>query len=120
TLTEQREGYRRQYGTEPGDRDMKVVELQAWRSLVMQHLLDERAKKLGLKAHDHEIAVPLQTNPPQAVLLEPSFQTDGKFDVKKYSAALHDPHNVTVVAGREDMTRGQLPMRKLQARLVSS
>jgi parvulin-like peptidyl-prolyl isomerase len=119
-LTEQREGYRRKYGTEPGDRDMKVVELQTWRSIVMQHLLDEKAKRLGLEAHDHEVVVALQTNPPQAVMLEPAFQTDGKFDVKKYRSALMDTRNVAVVAGLEQMTRDQLPMRKLQERLVAS
>jgi peptidyl-prolyl cis-trans isomerase D len=119
-LTEQREVFHRRYGSDPGDRDMKVVELQTWRSLVVQRLLDKRAKQLGLAAHDHEVVVALETNPPQAVMLDASFQTDGKFDPKKYRAALTDPRNVSVVAGLEEMTRKQLPMRKLQDRLVVS
>ena len=33
-LAQQREAYRQQYGADPSERDAKVVELQAWRSLV--------------------------------------------------------------------------------------
>jgi peptidyl-prolyl cis-trans isomerase D len=119
-LTEQRESFRRTYGSDPGDRDLKMVEIQTWRSLVAQRLLDKKAKQLGLAAHDHEVVVALQTNPPQAVMMEPSFQTDGKFDQQKYRTALSNPNNVAVVAGLEEMTRQQLPMRKLQERLIVS
>jgi peptidyl-prolyl cis-trans isomerase D len=48
----------------------------------------------------------------------PAFLTNGKFDPQKYVAALHDPSNNW--APFEAMVRQQLPVRKLQERLVAS
>ncbi|HTM56936.1 MAG TPA: peptidyl-prolyl cis-trans isomerase [Candidatus Udaeobacter sp.] len=118
-LADQRDGYKRQFGVDPSDRDEKMLELQAWRSLVSQALLGEQARALGLNAHDREIVVALQNSPPQQVTRIPAFQTNGKFDPDKYRAALRDP-NQSGWAGVEDLVRQQLPLRKLQERLIAS
>ena len=117
-LTDQRANYRRQFGTDPADRDAKMLEVQAWRSLVAQRLLASQARSLGLKTHDREVVIALTTSPPQQVTTLPVFQTDGKFDVEKYRAALRDPNQSWT--GVEDMVRDQLPVRKLQERLMAS
>ena len=117
-LDDQRASYKRQYGSDPGDRDLKVVEVQAWRSLVAQRLMTEQARALGLSAHDREVVLTLQTSPPAALASAPVFQTNGKFDASKYQAALRDPNNNW--GPFEDLIRRQLPMRKLQERLLSS
>jgi parvulin-like peptidyl-prolyl isomerase len=117
-LADQRETYKRQYGVDPGERDMMLVEVQTWRSLVAQRLLTMQAEKAGLEAHDAEVVLMLKTSPPNVLMTAPAFQTDGKFDPSKYQAALRDP-NVNW-APFEDLVRHQLPMRKLQERMVSS
>ncbi len=117
-LDGQRADYRQRFGIEPTDRDLKMLEIQAWRSLLSQRLLGLEAKRLGLKASDREVVLSLQTNPPAALASEPVFQTDGKFDPQKYVAALRDPKNNW--APFEAMVREQLPTRKLQERLLSS
>jgi peptidyl-prolyl cis-trans isomerase D len=117
-LADQREGYRQQFGSDPADRDQKIIEVQAWRSLVSQRLLASEARTLGLKAHDREVVITLESNPPQQVLRIPAFQTNGKFDPNKYRAALRDPNQSWSAV--EDLVRDQLPVRKLQERLMAS
>ncbi len=117
-LAEQRAGYLRQYNTQPTEQDQRVIELQAWRGLVSQHLLTDKARAAGLHATDREIVLTLQSNPPSLLVTSPAFQTDGKFDPAKYQAALSNPGNNW--GEIEEMIRGQIPMRKLQERLISS
>lgn len=120
SVMEQRANFKRQYGNDPGERDVKMLEVQAWRTLVLQRLMSREAKKLGLGVSDHEVVVSLKTNPPQMVMESPAFQTNGKFDVTKYQQAMMDPNNVAQVAALEQETREQIPVRKLQERLLTS
>jgi len=118
-LTTQREAFRRQYGSDPADRDEKNAEAQAWRALVSQKLMASQARQAGIVAHDREVVLALQTSPPQELIDQPAFQTDGKFDPEKYRTALRDPNNTFWVTF-EELVRSQLPVRKLQERLLSS
>jgi peptidyl-prolyl cis-trans isomerase D len=118
-LASQREAFRRQYGSDPADRDEKSVQMQTWRSLVTQRILAREARKEGIQVHDPEVILSLQTTPPQELVSQPVFQTDGKFDPDKYRAALRDP-NSAFWAPFEELTRVQLPVRKLNERLMSS
>lgn len=117
-LDEARMSYRQRYGVEPQDRDIKVVEQQAWRTLVNERMFAQQARKTGLRATDNDVLVGMRTNPPTILLASPSFQTDGKFDITKYQQALANPGNNW--APFEDMLRQQIPVRKLQERLMSS
>jgi len=117
-LAEQRELYRQQYGVEPADRDVKLVELMTWRNLVTQSILKRNAAELGLRAYDPEVVLAMRTSPPQMLLQAPAFQTDGQFDPNKYAQALQDPNMNW--APFEAIVRDQLPIRKLQERLLAS
>lgn len=117
-IEEQKAAFRQQYGSDPADRDARMVETQAWRALVAQRLLADEAKRVGLKPTDREVVLILQNSPPSQVTANPAFQTDGKFDIQKYQTALRDPNNHW--GGFEDLVRQQLPVRKLQERLLSS
>ncbi len=117
-LAEQRQNYKQQYGSEAADRDLKMLEVQTWRSLVYQRLMAQQAKHAGLQATDGEVVLSLKTQPPTMLQSAAGFQTNGQFDYAKYQAALKDP-NVNW-SPFEDMIRTQLPTRKLQERLISS
>ena len=117
-INNQRDAYKRQYGADPADRDEAMVAVQAWRSLVMEKLLNGEARKLGIPAYDKEVVLTLETSPPAQLATLPVFQTNGKFDPNKYQQALRDPKNNW--APFEEMTRQQLPVKKLQERLMSS
>src|SRR5258705_13377456 len=60
----------------------------------------------------------MQSNHPTELADAQAFKTDGKFDQKKYVQALRDPGNNW--APFEDMVRRQVPVHKLQERLVAS
>jgi len=117
-VAEQRAMYRQRFKTDPGGQEGRLIEAQAWRGLVTQRLIAQQAKKLGLKAHDREVLITLQASPPQALLSLPDFQTNGQFDPNKYAAAIRNP-NINW-APFEEMVRDQLPVRKLQERMVAS
>jgi parvulin-like peptidyl-prolyl isomerase len=117
-LEEARQAYRQRYGVDPQDRDAKNVEQQAWRAIVNERLFAQQAKQAGLGASDNEVVLGMRTNPPTILAAQPAFQTEGKFDMAKYQQALADPRNNW--AAFEDMLRQQLPVRKLQERLLAS
>ncbi|HEY3216302.1 MAG TPA: peptidyl-prolyl cis-trans isomerase [Candidatus Eisenbacteria bacterium] len=117
-MTQQREAYRQQYKSEPVEQAMQLVEVQAWRGVVTQHLMDRSARRLGLKATNPEVVLSLKSSPPQLLVSAPNFLTDGRFDPNKYAAALRNP-NINW-SPFEKMVREQLPTRKLQERLVAS
>ena len=117
-LNDTRAQYKRQYGGDPSEEDQRLVESQAWRGVVTQALLDEKAKQLGLVAHDAEVLVMLRNAPPTQLAMAPDFQTNGQFDPSKYKAALSNPN--ANWAPFEDVVREQLPARKLQERLAAS
>ena len=117
-VEEARQAYRQRYGVDPQDRDVKNVEQQAWRSIVNERLFAQQAKNAGLGASDNEVLVGMRTNPPGALLAVAAFQTDGRFDPAKYQQALANPgYNW---APFEAILREQLPVRKLQERLLAS
>jgi peptidyl-prolyl cis-trans isomerase D len=118
-INNQSSAYKQQYGVEPQDRDQDMVKVQAWRGLVMERLMSDEAKRLGIPAHDKEVVLTLESSPPPEFINSPGLQTNGKFDPAKYQQALRDPNN-NIWGPFEERTRQQLPVRKLQERLMSS
>lgn len=118
-LVRQRLAFREQYGSDPTDRDDKNVRTQVWHDLVAQRLLADQAQAAGLKAHDNEVVFMLQNFPPQWLRQEPEFVTDGKFDPQKYGAALASPDHPSWPY-YEQRVRRELPIQKLQERLMAS
>jgi peptidyl-prolyl cis-trans isomerase D len=117
-VQEQRELYRRQFKTDPGEQESRMIEAQAWRGVLMQRAMAHTAKKLGLQAHDEEVLISLQAAPPQQILALPDFQTNGQFDPAKYAQAIRNP-NINWEPF-EELAREQLPVRKLQERMLAS
>lgn len=117
-IVEQRAAFRQRFGSDPGEQDVRTIESQAWRGLVNERLLTQQARRLGLKATDREVVITLQASPPQALLGLPDFQTNGQFDPSKYAAAIRNPG--INWSPFEDLVRQQLPVRKLQERLVAA
>jgi peptidyl-prolyl cis-trans isomerase D len=117
-INEQREAFVRQSGADPDADEERALETQAWHSLVSQRVMGDLARQLGLNGHDREIVLALESSPPQVLLTAPAFQTNGKFDPQKYVSALRDPNNNW--SPFEALVRSQLPVRKLQERLVAS
>lgn len=117
-LSEEVVGFRQRYGTSPQDRDLKSVEQQAWRKLVTRRMFAQEAKRAGIQVTDNDIVNGLRNDPPLQIVASPAFQTNGQFDPTKYQQALSDPRMNWSEA--EQLLREQIPVRKLQERLLSS
>lgn len=112
------QAYRQQYNADPADRDLKSVQQRAWRTLVNERLFAAEAKKAGIHVTDNDVIVGMRTAPPSVLYGVPAFQTDGKFDPQKYAAALANPG--IDWAPFEEQLRNEIPVRRLQERLMAS
>ena len=110
--------YKQRFGTDPVDRDLMAVTQQAWRDLVNERLLVQAGVKAGLTVTDNDVLAAMQIDPPGVLLVAPAFQTNGKFDPTKYSAALHNPNNDWSIFETEIRSEG--PGKKLQEILGGS
>jgi peptidyl-prolyl cis-trans isomerase D len=68
--------------------EIEQVRDEVWRQLVAQISLEKEYEKRGIQARSDEVAMAIQESPPQQILNEPEFQTDGKFDITKYQSWL--------------------------------
>ena len=110
----------RQTGRVMTDEDLRIVENQAWESLINATLLQGELDRLGIQVTDLEVQQAFFTQPPQEMMSHAAFQTDGQFDINKYRRFFTDPStDETQLLQIENYYRPLLPRAKLQA-LVES
>ena len=95
------------------------VREQAWQQIVRTTLLDQEAKRRGIKVSPDEIKASLRYAPPQFLAQAEPFQTDGKFDYRKYLAELDNPNSQLPWGQVEAMVANQLPLQKLQEQVIA-
>ena len=97
---------------------------QIWDGYIRDILLSQEIERLGIEVTDKELAFYTRNNPPPAVQAIEAFQTEGQFDMGKYTqfigdqANLRDPNNLAFVMQIEGMLRQQLLGYKLQRTLM--
>ncbi|MGY8823255.1 MAG: peptidyl-prolyl cis-trans isomerase [Candidatus Latescibacterota bacterium] len=105
--------------------DQGALVRQVWDAYLQEVLLRQEIERLGVQVTDKEVAYYTRTQPPAAVQAIESFQTEGQFDMAKYTqfigdpANLQDPNNRGFVMQIEYMLRQQLLNFKLQRLLMS-
>ena len=98
---------------------------KVWQSYVQEIILRQEIDRLGVEVSDKEVAYFTRIQPPPAVQSIEVFQTDGVFDLEKYTqfvgdpSNLQDPNNRSFLIQVESMMRQQLLNHKLQ-RLIAS
>jgi peptidyl-prolyl cis-trans isomerase D len=110
--------YQGQTGRDLDDRTEVMIRNQSWNDLVQEMLMRQEIEKRRITVSDQEVVSAVLNNPPPEVTQSPNFQTNGKFDLAKYQAALRDP-NVDTRA-MEEQYRSSLPLQKLQMQVVGS
>ena len=84
---------------------------EVWDGYIRDILLMQEIKRLGIEVTDKELAHYTRTSPPPAVQQIEAFQTEGQFDMAKYSAFigdltnLEDPNNQAFVLQIEGILR---------------
>ena len=101
--------------------ERRAVENQAFDQLVTDILLQQEYRKRGIRVSDEEIIQHARTNPPAALLSDPTLQTDGRFDIEKYQRLLNSPQarQQGMLVQLENYYRNEIPRLKLEAQILS-
>ncbi|MEW5995174.1 MAG: peptidylprolyl isomerase, partial [Candidatus Zixiibacteriota bacterium] len=102
--------------------EAKIREIhdRAWRQLLHDYLLLQKARQYGLTVTDDEVYTFLRSNPPPELQQAPYFQTDGQFDYQKYFAAMTDPQTADFWRGMEPFARESVLKQKMQLMILSA
>jgi peptidyl-prolyl cis-trans isomerase D len=101
--------------------ERRAVEDQAFEQLVTDILLQQEYRKRGIRVSDEEVIQQARTNPPAALLNDPTLQTDGRFDIEKYQRLLASPQarQQGMLLQLENYYRNEIPRLKLEAQILS-
>lgn len=117
-VAQARQNYQKQSGHDVDDRTDALIRSQTWDQMVQEMLILQEARKHGITVSDEEVVQAIMTQPPPDVMQSPNFQTNGRFDLAKYQAALRDPNLDT--RGLEEQYRENLPLQKMQLMAASA
>jgi peptidyl-prolyl cis-trans isomerase D len=105
---------RQQKGSALNDREIDLIEEQAWDQLVTQVLIEQELERQGVTVTDEEIRLAFQTTPPPWLVQNELFQTDGEFDYDKYRAFFSGPAvDPALLIQIEEYYRTVLPRTRL-------
>jgi len=99
---------------------VKSVRDQVWESMVSEILIRDEIARQGIRISDEEIVYTLRNRPPDFIINDEQFHTDGKFDIVKYRQALENPNNYQAWIPVENYLRNVLPTQKIQQRIIAS
>ncbi len=104
-------------GQELDDNTRKSIEEQAWNELVNEILWAQQIKKHRIRVSADEIVTEMQNNPPQELMQNESFHTNGLFDRAKYISILKS--NPEFYVAMEEYVSSYLPRKKLQDKIIA-
>ena len=101
--------------------ERRAVEEQAFEQLISDVLLSQEYRKRGIRVSDEEVIQQARTNPPPALLNDPTLQTDGRFDIEKYQRLLNSPQarQQGMLVQLENYYRNEIPRLKLESQVLS-
>ncbi len=91
----------------------REVEEAAWTEIVNQILIQQELGRRGIRVTDQEIRDAARFSPPQELLPDPLFQTDGQFDIQKYQDFLANSADEIFLLQLEAYYRDMIPRGKL-------
>jgi len=93
--------------------EVEEVRDQVWRQLVAQFSLEQEYAKRGIVTRPDEIALAMQESPPQQLLTQPEFLTDGRFDITKWQRWLTSSAGAQYIPYLEAQYSGEIKRGKL-------
>lgn len=126
TYTEYNELYKQLYQNERArnkgeldERTLSYLKSQVWDLFIKRVLFKEQMEKLHIAVTDSEIIYQIFNHPLPDLQQNPSFQTNGMFDINKYRQAITtaDPKQQIAL---ENYYRQQIPFSKLQNIITST
>ena len=110
----------RSSGQDPDERLLHNIRNEVWENYIQDILVYQKIDEIGLTATDEEVLHHLRNNPPQFLLQDPTFLTDGVFDPAKYEQAINNPQGNEWVEIEQFMKNTYIPNYKLQQYIASS
>ncbi len=114
--------YSQQTGSSVPESQQEYIIEQVWKQIIREVLLNQEIKKRNLTTNAKEIAFNMRNHPPQFILDDTSFATNGKFDQAKYDMALQRDNyqaNIRYWTQVEEYVRYTIPRQKLQDYLAA-
>ncbi len=87
---------------------------QAWQEILRNTLMMQAAKRYHITVTPEEVKASIRYSPPSILMQAPAFQTNGRFDYKKYIAELENPNSQLPWDQVAQYVTDMLPMQKLQ------
>ncbi len=109
----------RSNGQDPDERQMHNIRNEVWDNYIQDILVYQKIDELELIASNDEVLYHLRNNPPQFLIQDPSFLTDGVFDQTKYLQAVNNPQGDEWVQIEQFMKNTYIPNYKLQQYIAS-
>ena len=97
----------------------REIEEAAWVEIVNQILIQQELGRRGVRVTDQEIREAAQFSPPQELLGDPLFQTDGQFDIQLYQDFLANSADELFLLQLEAYYRDVIPRSKLLRQITS-
>ncbi len=110
----------RSSGQDPDERLLHNIRNEVWDNYIQDILIYQKIDEIGLTATDDEVLHHLRNNPPQFLIQDPTFLTDGVFDPSKYEQAINNPQGNEWVEIEQFMKNTYIPNYKLQQYIASS
>jgi peptidyl-prolyl cis-trans isomerase D len=98
--------------------EIRQLEDQVFESLVQQIALEGEYEKRDIRLTDREVAEAMRSQPLPEFINEPTFQTEGQFDLSKYQRYINNA-DVGFQLSLEARYRQELPQLKLYTQLLS-
>ena len=102
------------------DFQIQRIRESSWNNLLQDILVSQEIDKLEITASNEEVMWHLENNPPPFLTQNPSFQTDGSFDINKYKQALANPQGNEWIPIESFMKETYIPNYKLQKMIDES
>jgi len=93
--------------------DIQSVRDQVWEEFIQNRILEQEMDRNNISVTLDEVTQAIRSNPPQPILADSSFQTDGKFDPSKYEAWLLSTSGEAAMPYLESTYRDQIKQSKL-------
>jgi peptidyl-prolyl cis-trans isomerase D len=97
----------------------RQLEEEAWNQVVTQILIQQELERRGIEVTDQEIREAALFAPPPGIQADPTFQTNGNFDLQKYQTFLSTSQDEQFLLYLEAYYRDVLPRGKLLRQLTA-
>ncbi len=107
------ESRQRQGGHTLSAEEVNEVRDAVWEQLIQQQSLERQYRERGITVTPDEVALAIQENPLPELMNEPTFQTDGRFDMQKYQRWLLSSAGAQMIPLLEAQYADQIKQAKL-------